>query len=116
MVDNILYQNIVPVWGDIEDLEGTRLRDDSIDAILVSNVFFLLKHKKTAIMEMKRILRKYGKILFIDWHTQLGKSTKHKASILDESRVIQDFSEMGFEVTPKNLKDELHFALIMEKR
>lgn len=116
VVDNILYQNIIPVWGDIEELEGTRLRDESIDAILMSNVFFLLGHKKVCIMEMKRVLRKYGKILFVDWGKPVGQSVLHKASIMREDDVVNMFREFGFEVYPKIHSDDNHFVLLIEKR
>jgi ubiquinone/menaquinone biosynthesis C-methylase UbiE len=116
VVDNILYQNIVPVWGDFEELEGTRLRDDSIDAILISNTFFLLQHKKVCVMEMKRVLKKYGKILFIDWHTHLGKSYTHKESILSQDQIVNLFEEFGFIVYPRIHTDNHHFVLLIEKR
>ncbi len=116
IVDKILYQNIIPVWGDIEELEGTRLRDDSIDNILISNTFFLLQHKKTCIMEMKRVLKKYGKILFIDWHTHLGSSVLHKATVLNEEDVIKMFTEFGFTVHPVVHKNDNHFVLLIEKK
>lgn len=116
VMDKILYQNIVPVWGDIEELDGTRLRDDSIDAILISNVFFLLNHKKTCIMEMKRVLKKYGRILFIDWHTHLGNSVLHKERVLDEKVIEQMFKEFDFVVNPLIHKDGHHFVLLMEKK
>lgn len=116
VVDNILYQNIVPVWGDIEELDGTRLRDDSIDCILISNTFFLLKHKKTCIMEMKRVLKKYGRILFIDWHKSVGTSVMQKASIVREEDIVQMFTEIGFAVHPRIHKDDNHIVLLIEKR
>lgn len=116
LIENIFYQNIVPVWGDIETLEGTRLRDDSIDAILISNVFFLLQHKKTCIMEMKRVLRKYGKVLFVDWHSHLGDSVLHKNITLKESEIVQLFIDAGFAVKPRIFKDNYHFVLLIEKK
>lgn len=111
-----LYQNIVPVWGNIEEMEGTRLRDDSVDIILMSNVFFLLQHKKVCIMEIKRVLKKYGRILFIDWHTHLGNSVLHKAMVLDEKDIARMFTEFGFSVHPIVHKDKNHFVLLIEKR
>jgi ubiquinone/menaquinone biosynthesis C-methylase UbiE len=116
LIENIFYQNIVPVWGDIETLEGTRLRDESIDAILISNVFFLLQHKKTCIMEMKRVLKKYGKILFVDWHKHLGDSVLHKNTTLQESEIVQLFIDTGFDVRPRIFKDNYHFVLLIEKK
>lgn len=110
-----IYQNIVPVWANIEELDGTRLRDDSIDAILISNSFYLLKHKKTCAIEMKRVLKRYGKILFIDWHSPLGKSVLHKESVLEEEKVIQMFQELDMKVYPRVYRDEYHFVLVVEK-
>jgi ubiquinone/menaquinone biosynthesis C-methylase UbiE len=116
VVDKILYQNIVPVWGDIEELDGTRLRDESIDAILIANTFFLLPHKKTCIMEMKRVLKKYGRILLVDWHTHLGQSVMHKAKVLSEEKIITLFTEASLSVYPKVFQDKHHFVFVVEKR
>lgn len=108
-------KNISTVWGDFEDLDGTRLRDESIDAILATNIFFLLKHKKTTAMEMKRILKKGGRILFIDWYQHLGDSTLHKAAVLREKDIEQLFTETGFHVHPRIYQDAYHFVLLIEK-
>ena len=108
--------NIIPVWGNIEDLNGTRLRDDSIDVVIMSDTFYLLQHKKTCILEIKRILKKRGKILFLDWHKHLGESTLHKNLVLDEQDVAQMFAESGFGVYPLIHKGSHQFVLIMEKR
>lgn len=116
VMDIIQYQNIVPVWGDIESLEGTRLRDDSVDCIIISNTFFLLQHRKTCIMEMKRVLKRYGRILLLDWHTQVGKSVLHKASVLSEKDIELMFLEFGFQVHPLVHSDDNHFVLLLEKR
>jgi ubiquinone/menaquinone biosynthesis C-methylase UbiE len=110
------YQNISTVWCDFEELDGTRLRDDSIDAILISNTFFLLKHKRTCIMEMKRVLKKYGRILFIDWHTALGKAIMHRQVVLHEDEVMTMFREADMVVNPLVFKDQHHFVLVIEKR
>ncbi len=110
------FQNIVTVWGDIENPDGTRLRDDSIDCILIVNTFYLLKHRKTCILEMKRVLKKGGRILFIDWHKHLGGSHLHKNSVLRESDLEQMFTEAGLAVYPKVYKDDYHFVLLIEKR
>jgi ubiquinone/menaquinone biosynthesis C-methylase UbiE len=113
---NFLYSNIVPVWGDIEKLGGTRLRDNSIDNILIANTFFLLQHKKVCVLEMKRVLKRGGRILFVDWHTHLGKSTLHKLHVLRESEIETLFTEAGLSVYPKVYKDDNHFVLVIEKR
>jgi ubiquinone/menaquinone biosynthesis C-methylase UbiE len=109
------YQNIVPVWGDIENLDGSRLRDESIDSILISNTFFLLKHKKACVMEMKRVLKRRGRILFVDWHKSLGKSLLHKESVLHEKDIEELFTQLDMKVFPLIHKDDYHFVLVIEK-
>lgn len=109
------FQNIVPVWGNIEELDGTRLRDESIDAILISNVFFMLVHKKTCVLEMKRVLKRGGKILFVDWHKHLGKSFLHEKTVLSEKKVEEMFTQADMKVFPVIHKDDHHFVLIVEK-
>ncbi len=109
-------QNIKTVWGDIESLNGTRLRDDSIDAIIIGDTFSLLKYKKVCIMEMKRVLKKKGKILFVDWHKHLGESVLHKNSVLIEEEVMKIFSELNFGVYPIIHKGAHQFVLLIEKR
>ncbi len=108
--------NIIPVWGTIEELNGTRLRDNSIDAIIISDTFYLLPHKKVCMMEMKRVLKKRGKILFVDWHLHLGESVLHKVSVLNENDISQMFSGFGFGIYPLIHKGTHQFVLIIEKR
>lgn len=110
-----VFQNIVPVWGNIEELDGTRLRDDSIDAILISNTFFMLIHKKTCVLEMKRVLKRGGKILFVDWHRHLGKSLLHERTVLSEKKIEEMFTQADMKVFPVIHKDDNHFVLIIEK-
>ncbi len=108
-------QNLVPIWGNIEELDGSRLRDESVDAILISNVFFMLVHKKTCILEMRRVLKRGGKILFIDWHKHLGKSLLHERAVLNEGNIEEMFTQADMKVFPVIHKDEHHFVLIVEK-
>ena len=108
-------QNIIPVWGNIEELDGTRLRDESIDAILISNTFYLLIHKKTCVLEMKRVLKKGGQILFVDWHKAVGQAQMHTNVVLQEKEIVNLFTEADMKAHPLIHKDDNHFVLIVEK-
>jgi ubiquinone/menaquinone biosynthesis C-methylase UbiE len=59
--------NIEIIWGDLEKLGGTKLRDLSIDAAIAANIFFQLQDKKNFMLEVKRILKKGGWLLLVDW-------------------------------------------------
>ena len=108
-------QNILPVWGNIEELDGSRLRDESVDAILISNTFHLIIHKKTCVMEMRRVLKKNGQILFIDWHKPIGQAQMQKQTVLSQIEIENLFTELDFKVHPLIHKDDNHFVLKIEK-
>ena len=49
--------NVETVWGNFEKAFGTKLRDDVLDAAILSNVLFQLEDRHTAITEIKRTLK-----------------------------------------------------------
>lgn len=58
---------IETVWGDFEKLGGTKLKDHSLDAVVLSNTLFQLDRKAGAVAEIKRILKPGGRLLVVDW-------------------------------------------------
>ncbi len=60
-------ENVETVWGTIEKLHGSGLKDKIIDTIIISNVLFLLEDKNALMQEVSRILKRNGKVLVVDW-------------------------------------------------
>ncbi len=69
--------NIEVVWGNIENIGGTKLRDGCVDRVIVSNVLFQIEHRDNFCLEVKRILKPGGKVLVVDWSeaSTLGPKT-----------------------------------------
>lgn len=65
-IKSLGISNIDCIWGDIETKGGTKISDNSIDAIILSNILFQVEDKLGLLDEAKRILKKGGKILLID--------------------------------------------------
>ena len=59
--------NVECIWGDIERRNGTKIADNSMDAVIVSNVFSQVEDKIGLIEEARRVIKKTGKLLLIDW-------------------------------------------------
>ena len=57
--------NIETRKSDVE--KGTTLMSDSCDLVLMSNLLFECENKKQVLEEGKRVLKKGGKILVVDW-------------------------------------------------
>ena len=52
--------NIEVIWGDIDNLNGTKLRDYSVDMVFACNILFQIENKVEFIKEIKRILKPGG--------------------------------------------------------
>jgi ubiquinone/menaquinone biosynthesis C-methylase UbiE len=106
---------LVSVWGDIEETGGTRIKENSVDFILFINTFLLLPWKRNSILEARRILKKGGKILLIDWHTHLGDSMGHKKILIHEDFIKYMWEEVGFKIISKADKTKYHNIFILQK-
>lgn len=104
--------NIEIVWGDLDNLGGTRLRESSVDAVIAVNVFFQLENKNNTCLEMKRILKKGGRVLLIDWinlnNEKANSFTKEEARLLFSKNVFVE--EREFDAGIK------HYGLIFIKK
>lgn len=73
-------RNIETVWGNIEKVGGTKLREQSLDGVILSNTLFQIEHKDELVREIKRVLKPGGKLLVVDWagvYGGMGPSPEH---------------------------------------
>ena len=106
--------NIEAIWGNIEKIGGTKLREAMADRVIVSNVLFQIEQKDrdNFCLEAKRITKPGGKILIIDWNavTPLGPKefiTKAAAQSL--------FEKAGFKYEREFDAGDHHYGLVMTR-
>ncbi len=104
------------IWGDIEETGGTRIKENSVDFVLLINTFLLLPWKRNCILEAKRILKKGGKVLLIDWHDFLGESMGHKSIIIHEDFIKYMWQDGGFDIISKMDKTKYHNIFVLQKK
>ncbi|MFA5750855.1 MAG: class I SAM-dependent methyltransferase [Candidatus Paceibacterota bacterium] len=102
--------NIEVIWGDIEKIGGTKLGENVVDRVIVSNVFFQVEDKVGLIKEVKRILKPGGKILLID-HCP-SRSQLSIGNFISEEKVIEFFELGGFSLERKIDAGEHHYGII----
>ncbi len=98
-VKELKLENIECLWGDVEKKRGTKLKDEILDAAIASNIFFQIEDKINFINELSRILKKGGKVLFVDKkpNTILTNDVSNKFfKYLEKDRVLKLFEEKGF--------------------
>jgi ubiquinone/menaquinone biosynthesis C-methylase UbiE len=108
--DNI--QNIQCVWSDLDEPNSTKLRTQSVDRVLMTNVLFQVEDKKAMIREAKRILKSNGKVLVVDWEDSFGGLGPSKANVLTQEIMVQLFQEEGFKLEKEIDAGEHHYGLI----
>jgi len=106
--------NIQTLRGNLEIANGSKLEDNSIDLVLLANILFQSQKKPEIIQEAKRVLKKEGQIVLIEWiaNTALAPKegwliSKEEAQKLVEAEGLK--FEREFEV------DGQHYGLIFRK-
>lgn len=59
--------NIETIKADLEKPNGSKIAANSMDIVLMANILFQVRDKVTTINEAKRVLKKNGKIIILEW-------------------------------------------------
>jgi ubiquinone/menaquinone biosynthesis C-methylase UbiE len=105
--------NIETIRSNVEDEKGSKLPDLSCDFVLLTNLLFQVDDKKKVLTETKRVLKKGGKILVVDWLPEAPQGPK-------EGRISpEEVKEMAKNLSLK-LEEEFkagvfHYGLVFSK-
>lgn len=106
-------KNVELLWGDIERLGGTKIKDGAVDAVVISNVLFLTDEKSGLIREAKRILKTGGKVLFIDWSDSFNNLGPTPEMVVTKDTARALFETAGFVFKNDIDAGEHHYGFIM---
>ena len=104
--------NVEILWGDIEKLGGTKIRDGVADAVIASNVLFQVADKEQFILEIKRILKPKGRMLLIDWSELSIMGAK---TIVSKNKAREMFEKKGFILEREIDAGAHHYGMILTK-
>lgn len=103
--------NIQTILADVE--KTTEIAEESCDLVLMTNLFFQAEKKKDVLIEGKRVLKKGGRILVVDWKKNASLGPKEgKVSPEELKELALDLNlriEKEFEASP------YHYAIILVK-
>jgi len=106
--------NIDCIWGDIEKKNGTKISDNSMDAVIISNVLFQADDKLGLIDEAKRVLKKGGKVLLIEWSESFSGMGPAPEHIVTESMAKELFEKRGFKLEESISTSPHHYGIIFK--
>ncbi len=107
--------NIEIIWGDIDKVGGTKLRDYSVGMVFACNIMFQLENKDDFIKEIKRILKPGGRVLIIDWEDSFGGIGPKKEQVVTKNFVSDAFLKAGFHLDREISAGSHHYGLIYKK-
>ena len=107
--------NIKIVWGDVDKLGGSTLRDSSLDAVLIANVLFQSDAKYTLALEAKRVLQPGGRVIVIDWLGAGGQFSLPPERVVRAEEVKKIFAQAGFQFASEFPAGAQHYGLIFLK-
>jgi ubiquinone/menaquinone biosynthesis C-methylase UbiE len=109
--------NIETIWADLETSNATRLKENSVDLVIISNILFQAENKNRIIQEAFRILKNGGRAAIIEWDVE---SQAQGFGPPMDSRIMSQkakslFEEAGFELEKEFNPGEHHYGLIFKK-
>jgi len=107
--------NLDIIWGDLEHLGGTKLRENSLDAVVVGNLFFQIENKDALCLEIKRILRPNGRVLVVDWAGSFGGIGPQEKDVVSKMKITTLFQDHGFVLDREISAGAEHYGLIFRK-
>jgi ubiquinone/menaquinone biosynthesis C-methylase UbiE len=110
------FQNIEILAGDLERLGGTRIRDNSCDVVIASNVLFMIEDRKTFLLEARRILKQKGRILLVDWSASFSHMGPHPEQVIYKDDAIKLVKEAGFVFEREISAGAQHYGIIARKQ
>ena len=113
-IKNWGISNIDCIWGDIEAKGGTKMSNNSMDAVIISNVLFQAEDKLGLIDEARRILKKDGRVLLVDWSYSLDGMGPSKESVVSENMAKELFENRGFKFLEKISTTVHHYGIIFK--
>ena len=100
------------IWGDIEKAGGTHLRDASLDAVILANIFFQAENRFGLLAEIKRVLRPEGKLLMVDWAGSYGGIGPALDKVVPEHEAEAFFINGGFHKTKSFRAGPHHYGIL----
>lgn len=106
--------NVEVVWGNIEKLGGTKLRDLIADRVILSNTLFQVEQadRENLALEIKRLLKSGGKLLVVDWAQGTPLSPKTLVPRLLAEGIFQ---KVGLQLEKNFDAGDHHYGIIFKK-
>ncbi|OGG60819.1 hypothetical protein A2765_01785 [Candidatus Kaiserbacteria bacterium RIFCSPHIGHO2_01_FULL_56_24] len=109
------FKNVEILWGDLEVEGGSKLADDMLDIVLISNLLFQVKDTRALITEARRILRPHGKLAIVDWSESFGGLGPIKEDVVPKEDAYELARTAGLLFVKEFPAGAHHYGLVFRK-
>ncbi len=109
------YGHITYIWADIEKVGGTKITEESIDFVLISNVLFQTEDIESCLAETFRILKKGGRVGVIEWSDSFNGMGPAPAAVIQKGTMLAKLHEAGFAFIKDFEAGSHHYGCLVEK-
>ncbi|HEY5382989.1 MAG TPA: class I SAM-dependent methyltransferase [Candidatus Paceibacterota bacterium] len=109
-------KNVEVVRGNIEAEGGSHLPPEHMDFVIAANVLFSATDKKALAKEIRRVLKRTGRALIIDWSSSHGGLGPHEAHVVTEREARTIFEEAGFTYVEAVPCGAYHWGFVARKK
>ena len=89
---------------------------EHFDFAILSNLLFSIEDKAAAAREVRRVLKKNGRALLIDWSGSHGGLGPHPDHVVTERAAKKVFEDEGFTAVSEIPAGTYHWGLVLRKR
>ena len=107
--------NVEALRADLEAKEGSHLKENSVDMVIISNILFQIEHKKNLAEEAFRILKPSGRVVLVEWDEEkkvFGPTLAHR---VNRQEAEEFFLKAGLTFEKEFDAGENHYGLIFKK-
>jgi ubiquinone/menaquinone biosynthesis C-methylase UbiE len=108
--------NVEVMHGDVEIVGGSNLPAESFDFCITANVLFSAAKKGECVAEIRRLLKKSGRALVVDWSGTYGGLGPSKEHVVTAAQAQKLFETHGFALIGSVPAGEYHWGLVVRKK
>lgn len=107
--------NVHPLWCDLEEINGIKLNNETLDAGLLINTLFQFEQKELAIREIGRTLKQGGLLHVIDWSESFAGLGPRPQDVITKEKAVNLFEAQEFILEREFPAGDHHYGFTVRK-
>ncbi len=107
--------NVIPLWCDLEEVNGIKIPNGTLDAGFLINTLFQFELKEVALQEVYRTLRPGALLHVLDWSESFGGMGPQPEQVLTKEAAINLVERQHFLFEREYPAGDHHYGLVFRK-